>query len=212
MADHGRVRPTVRDWPLSSPETRLCVVRVQYLASEWSDGRTVLAMVGRVEVRQVEDDQWSVVAWLWQLFRHDLAEVVGALPYADGRYQTRGLTGFPNPDGAGYLAWASHPNTGEDAPVGFALVEGLDGARRSVTAFWVAPTLRGEGLGMLLAQTSLNRHPGPWSIGFQHDNVSAGAFWRAVASRAFGVGAWSETRRGVPGRPGVPPDHWIETL
>jgi predicted acetyltransferase len=162
-------------------------------------------------VRPVADDQWQIVAWLWQLFRHDLALIVNGLPYADGRYQAAQLARFPSANGAGYLAWRAHPKTGIDAPVGFALVDGLLGDRRSVVGFWVAPVLRREGIGHSLASEVLNRHSGPWSIGFQHDNRSAGTFWRNVADAVFGPGAWSEAARPVPGLPDVPPDHFIET-
>ena len=33
-----------------------------------------------VRVGAVADDQWEIVAWLWQLFRHDLALIVMGLP------------------------------------------------------------------------------------------------------------------------------------
>lgn len=42
-------------------------------------------------VHPVAPEQWEIVAWLWQCFRHDLALIVSGLPYADGRYQTQGL-------------------------------------------------------------------------------------------------------------------------
>lgn len=170
-----------------------------------------MAPPDRVTVRPVADGEWDVVAWLWQAFRHDLAPIVEGLPYADGRYQAGALRAFPSPDGAGYLALRPHPRTGEDAPVGFALVDGLRGPRRSVVGFWTAPVLRRTGLGRALALDVLARHPGPWTIGFQHDNTAAGAFWRSVADAAFGAGAWSERRRPVPTRPDVPPDHLIES-
>jgi predicted acetyltransferase len=159
----------------------------------------------------VSDDQWEIVGWLWQAFRHDLALIVHGLPYADGRYQAAELRKYPSPDGAAYLAWRPHPNTGQDAPVGFAVVSGLQGQRRSVAAFWVAPVVRRDGVGRALALDVLGRHPGPWSIGFQHDNVAAGGFWRQVADEAFGAGRWQEIERPVPGRPHAPPDHLIET-
>lgn len=152
-----------------------------------------------------------IVAWLWQVFRHDLATIVNGLPYADGRYQAAELKRFPSPDGAGYLAWRAHPNTGEDAPVGFAVIDGLTGDRRSVTGFWVAPAVRREGIGRRLAIEVLSRHEGPWSIAFQHDNSSAGRFWREIADTVFGPGRWSEEQRPVPGKPHVPPDHFIES-
>jgi hypothetical protein len=159
----------------------------------------------------VLDDQWGIVAWLWQLFRHDLASIVNGLPYADGRYQSAQLKELPSPKGAGYLAWRSHPKTGEDAPVGFAVVDGLESDRRSVVGFWVAPVVRRGGVGRRLAIEVLSRHEGPWSIAFQHENVDAGAFWRDVADAVFGPGQWSEEQRPVPGLPDVPPDHFIES-
>jgi ribosomal protein S18 acetylase RimI-like enzyme len=162
-----------------------------------------------VSVRAVSDDEWTVVAWLWQAFRHDLATVVHGLPYEDGRYQRAPLGAFPSPDGVGYLAWRPHPNTGRDAPVGFALVDGLTRDRRSIAAFWVAPAARREGVGRALATRALAGHEGPWSIAFQHDNDGAGAFWRDAADAAFGPGQWEEVRRPVTARPNAPADHVI---
>jgi predicted acetyltransferase len=162
-------------------------------------------------IRPVADGQWVIVAWLWQAFRHDLATIVNGLPYADGRYQAAQLERFPSPDGVGYLAWRAHPNTGEDAPVGFAVIDGLTGDRRSVVGFWVAPAVRREGIGRRLALEVLSRHDGPWSIGFQHDNASAGKFWREIADTIFGPERWSEEQRPVPGRLQAPPDHFIES-
>ena len=165
-----------------------------------------------VRVGAVADDQWETVAWLWQLFRHDLALIVMGLPYADGRYQAAELKAFPSPDGAGYLAWRAHPKTGEDAPVAFVLVDGLEDERRSIVAFWVSPVVRRKGVGRLLAVEVLTRHEGPWSIGFQHDNANAAAFWRSVADAVFGPGGWSETQRPVPSCLDVPPDHFIVSV
>jgi predicted acetyltransferase len=140
--------------------------------------------------------------------------VVQGLPYADGRYAHGPLDGYPADDRVGYLARRPHPNTGEDAPVGFALVSGLGGERRHVDAFWTAPAARRGGLGRQLASHAVERQPGPWTIAFQHDNEAAGRFWRRVATELFGAEGhgWAEDERPVPGRPEVPPDHWIETL
>ncbi|HEV7174921.1 MAG TPA: GNAT family N-acetyltransferase [Solirubrobacteraceae bacterium] len=170
-----------------------------------------LASSADVRIAAVADDQWGIVAWLWQAFRHDLAPIVNGLPYADGRYQAAELKKYPSASGAGYLAWRPHPKTGEDAPVGFAVVDGLHSNRRSITGFWVGPTVRRDGVGRTLAVDVIARHEGPWMIGFQHDNVGAGAFWRAVADAVFGTGCWSETLRPVPGRSDAPPDHFIES-
>jgi predicted acetyltransferase len=165
-------------------------------------------------IRLVGDDEWGLVAWLWQAYRGDLAPIVQGLPYADGRYAHGPLDRYPAPDRAGYLAWQPHPNTGADAPVGFALVSGLDGDRRHMDAFWTAPVARRGGLGRRLASHVVAQHPGPWTIAYQHDNDAAGAFWRRVATELFGAEAegWTAEERPVPGKPEVPPDHWIETL
>lgn len=168
--------------------------------------------VADVHVRPVLDDEWAIVAWLWQAYRNDLAVVVNGLPYADGRYQKARLMKYPSLDVAGYLAWRAHPKTGEEAPIAFAVVEGLEGDRRSIEGFWVAPALRREGIGRQFALDILSRHDGPWTIVFQHDNFGALQFWRNVAECAFGSGRWSEEERAVPGLPDVPPDHYIFSL
>ena len=169
-------------------------------------------MTGRpLDVRLVADDQWPIVAWLWEAFRDDMAPVVNAFPYADGRYNHEWLDEYPGPGRAGYLAWAPHPNTGEDAPVAFALVKGLDGPRHAFATQFVVPAARREGLGRVLALDVIGRHPGAWEVGFQHDNPDAGRFWRALAATVWGD-SWIETEEPVPGKPDVPPDHWIRTL
>lgn len=123
------------------------------------------------------------------------------------------LDEYPAPDRVGYLAWQPHPSTGEDAPVGFALVSGLGGPRHHVDAFWTAPTARRGGLGLRLASYVVGRHPGAWAIAFQDDNIAAGHFWRRVADALFGPEneACTEERRSVPGKPDVSSDHWIES-
>lgn len=161
-------------------------------------------------VRPVADDQWEVVAWLWQAFRHDLSSVVDGYPYADGRYQHAWLDEHPRPDGAGYLAWQPHPRTGEDAPVAFATVRGVGTGTCTMQAFFVVPAARRAGLGRGFARDVVARHAGGWQIPFQHENRPAGEFWRAVA-RDLWADTWIETDEPVPGKPDLPPDHWIRT-
>jgi predicted acetyltransferase len=163
-----------------------------------------------VIVRPVADDQWGIVAWLWQDFRHDLGVIVNGFPYADGRYQHAWLDEYPRPEGAGYLVWQPHPNTGEDAPVAFATVRGVGSGTCTMQAFFVVPAARRGGLGRRFALDVIGRHPGAWEVPFQRDNARAAEFWRVVATEAWGD-AWTETAEPVPGKPDLPPDHWIRT-
>ena len=101
------------------------------------------------------------------------------------------------------------PNTGESAPVGFATVIQRDG-RWDMQAFWVAPAVRRDGLGSAFARDVIARHPGAWEIAFQEGNVGAAVFWRRIAASVWGE-SWVETTEPVPGKPDVPPDHWIRT-
>ena len=56
-------------------------------------------------------------------------------PYADGRYQHAWLDEYPARTAPATSSWQPHPNTGEDAPVGFAIGHrvghGPRGMRRS---------------------------------------------------------------------------------
>jgi predicted acetyltransferase len=164
-----------------------------------------------VDVRRVAPAEWDVVGWLWQAFRNDLAAVVGqSFPHADGRYQHEHLDAYPGPGRAGWLAWAPHPRLGVPAPVGFALVDAIGTPEQSLAEFFIVPAARRGGTGRRLASHVLAQHPAPWTVAFQHDNGAAGHFWRAVFTRTFGDG-WVETEEAVPGKPDVPPDHWIRT-
>ena len=163
-----------------------------------------------VQFARVEDDQWEIVAWLWQAFRNDLAPVLNAFPYADGRYRHARLEEYPGPDREGWLAWDPHPNTGELAPTGFSLVSGIGTPAQALAEFFVVPAARRGGTGRQLAGHVLAQHPGPWTVAFQHDNEAAGRFWRAVFTTAFDDG-WAETEERVPGKPHLPPDHWIRS-
>ena len=158
-------------------------------------------------VRPVEGQaDWTVVSWLWQAYRHDLAPVVGAYPRPDGRYNHAWLDAWAtSDDAAGYLL--EQDVRDETTPVGFAVVNRLREGPRGMGAFWIAAPVRRTGVGRRFAHDVIGRHPGRWEIAFQDENVGAGRFWRAVADEAFD--SWTEEARPVPDKPDVPPDHWI---
>lgn len=164
------------------------------------------------EIRAVRDDEWPIVARLWQAFREDLAPIVQGFPYADGRYQAGTIDPAPTPDLEALMTWREHPRAGGPAPIAFAVVDGLTREARSMAGFWVAPAARRGGTGRRLAVATVARHTGPWRIGFQHENPAAGRFWRGVADEVFGPGAWVETRQPVVTATfPVPDDHVISS-
>ncbi|GAA3717764.1 GNAT family N-acetyltransferase [Streptomyces tremellae] len=140
---------------------------------------------------------------LWLLFRHDMSQFDGALPYPDGTFRSERLdAAFTRADWAPYLV-----TTGA-SPAGFAFVRNLTAAPRVLNSFFVVRGARGAGVGLYAARQVIARHPGPWEIAFQDANTAAAAFWRRVATETAGT-AWAEEHRPVPGRPDLPPDTWI---
>ncbi len=150
-----------------------------------------------------------MVRWLWQAYLSDLATVVGGLPY-ERPLPSTACRPATRSGCRGVRGVAPTPEPGEDSPVAFALVQGVEGDVRSGT-FWVAPAARRGRIGHHLALEIIDRHPPPWTITFRHDNTAAGAFWRRVATSAFGTDRWTEERLPVPDRPHAPPDHWIRS-
>ena len=154
-------------------------------------------------LREITDADLPVVERLWQLYSHDMSEVRGTLPNAEGAYKAGRLpTYFGDTDRRGYLiVW-------EGAPAGFAFVHGLDSETRMVGDFFVVRAARRRRVGHDVATELLRRHPGRWEIAFQADNTGAPEFWHRVVSDLVGK-AWHEELRPVPGKPHIPHDHFV---
>lgn len=156
-----------------------------------------------LDVRPTTAADRELLERLWLLFRHDMSAVDGALPDERGRYRSERLTSaLSDPTWCGYLA------TWDAAPVGFALVRGLDRQVRVLNSFFVVAAARRHGVGRALARLVLRASPGSWEIAFQDANHRAAVFWPRVAEDVA-PGAWSIERRAVPGRPELPPDSWL---
>jgi predicted acetyltransferase len=157
----------------------------------------------RPKLRVVVDADRPVLERLWQLYSHDMSEVRGTLPNADGLFKAGRLpTYFGEPDACGYLV------LDREAPVGFAFVTGLAGSTRAIGDFFVVRAARRRRVGYDAAREVLARHPGRWEIGFQAENRGAPEFWRRVATDVAGD-TWREELRPVPGKPHIPNDHVI---
>jgi predicted acetyltransferase len=156
----------------------------------------------RVE-RADTDADWKVVERLWQPYSHDLSEFRGTTPGPDGTYRRGHLQwyGPDDPDAAAYVARLG------DRPVGFALVRGLEGDKRTMGEFFLVRAARGGGHARTFAEHVVGAHPGPWEIAFQEDNAVAARFWRRLGAEVL-TGA-AEEPRGVPNKPYIPPDVWM---
>ena len=160
-------------------------------------------MDDRPNLRVADDADRPVLERLWQLYSHDMSEVRGTLPNADGLFKAGRLpTYFGEPDTCGYLV------LDREVPVGFAFVTGLAGSTRAIGDFFVVRAARRRRVGYDAAREVLARHPGRWEIGFQAENRGAPEFWRRVATDVAGD-TWLEELRPVPGKPHIPSDHVI---
>jgi predicted acetyltransferase len=155
------------------------------------------------QLRIVTEADLPLVERLWQLYSHDMSEVRGTLPNAEGMFKAGRLPGyFDDPDARGYLI------VQRDAPVGLAFVAGLSGGTKTIGDFFVVRAARRKRIGYDAVRELLARHPGRWEIGFQAENRGAPEFWRRVATDVAGDD-WREELRPVPGKPHIPDDHFI---
>ena len=149
------------------------------------------------------DHDRLVLGRLWQLYAHDLSELRGALPDAEGLFRAGRLpTYLTDADRACHLV------VHQDAVAGFGLVRGLASGPRVLGEFFVVRAVRRAGVGAAAARLLLQAYPGRWEVAFQEANAGAARFWRRVATDVAGEG-WHEEARSVPDKPEVPPDTWL---
>jgi predicted acetyltransferase len=160
-------------------------------------------MAERPRLSPITETDRPVLERLWQLYSHDMSEVRGTLPNAEGMFKAGRLpTYLDDPDACGYLI------TYRDAPAGFAFVRTQPDATRIMGDFFVVRAARRRRVGYDVARELLRRHPGRWEIGFQGGNTGAPEFWRRLATDVVGE-RWREELRSVPGKPHIPHDHFI---
>jgi predicted acetyltransferase len=160
-------------------------------------------MAERPRLSSITETDRQVVERLWQLYSHDMSEVRGTLPSAEGMFKAGRLPAYlDDPNACCYLI------TYRDAPAGFAFVRTQPDAMRTMGDFFVVRAARRRRVGHDVARELLRRHPGRWEIGFQAGNTGAPEFWRRLATDVVGE-RWREELRPVPGKPHIPHDHFI---
>lgn len=148
-----------------------------------------------------EDDR-SVLEQLWTMFRHDMSAFTGVLPDNQGRFRQERLdAALGEPGWAAYLARLG------SAPVGLAVVRGLDAEERIISSFFIVHGARRLGVGRAAVELVTREHPGRWSVAFQDSNAVASRFWITMAAEADA--RWTLEHREVPGRPDLPADAWV---
>jgi predicted acetyltransferase len=162
-------------------------------------------------LRALTPELRDVVRNLWQLYRHDMSDVVGthgpdgfvgSLPDEHGRFHERSLEPMLDGGGDGYLLFDG------DHAVGFAFVVPRGDGASMMGHFFVVRGLRGRGVAAAAARELFARYAGPWEVPFQDANAVAGRFWRRLAHEVA-AGEVREERRPVPGKPEVPHDVWL---
>ena len=139
---------------------------------------------------------------LWTMFRHDMSAFTGALPDNNGRFRQERLdAALIEPGWAAYLFWLG------SAPVGLAVVRGLDIQERVVSSFFIVHGARRSGAGRAAVKHVTGLHPGSWSVAFQDSNSAASKFWPTVAAEADDH--WTLEHLEAPGRPDLPADAWV---
>ncbi|HEX6724874.1 MAG TPA: hypothetical protein VF073_06485, partial [Gaiella sp.] len=111
-------------------------------------------MEERPQLRVITDADLPVVERLWQLYSHDLSQVRGSLPNAEGLFKVGRLqTYLDDPEEVcGYLI------SFLGAPAGLAFVTGLSGRRRTIGDFFVVRAARRKRVGYEVARELLARH------------------------------------------------------
>ncbi|TQM82929.1 putative acetyltransferase [Saccharothrix saharensis] len=132
-----------------------------------------------VELVVVAESDKAVLANLVQLYQHDFSEIRDLPLTRHGTFTYAYLDHyFTEPAREAYFIEVG----GELA--GFALARAdvdKDGSW-NVAEFFVARGHRRRGVARAAARSLFARHPGTWTLTFDHANVGAAALWRQVAA------------------------------
>ena len=150
--------------------------------------------LGHVEILPLQPAEEAVLANLFELYLHDMAEWFGFDLRADGRY------GYELTDAkAPYLVRA------DGALAGFALTHSAapwldDPDSMDVDEFFIVRRFRRHGLGAHVASWLWDRYPAPWLVRVFEANVPAVPFWRGTIA-AYTAQAFAEERRIIDDKP-----------
>ncbi len=142
----------------------------------------------------VDEADRSVLANLIQFYLYDFSDIRDLALTWHGTFTYRHLDGyFTEADRE------AHFITVDGRLAGFALIRGdVDGdGSWNVAEFFVARGHRRQGVAREAARRLFARHPGVWTLSFDHSNAPAAALWRSVVS-TLAVGPVGEIDRHPP--------------
>jgi predicted acetyltransferase len=149
---------------------------------------------GNVEIQPLQPAEETVLANLFELYLHDMAEWFGFDLRADGRYGYE-LT-------AGKEAYLVRV---DGALAGFALAHSAapwldDPDSMDVDEFFIVRRFRRHGLGAQVAGWLWDRYPALWLVRVFEANLPAVPFWRSTIA-AYTNQDFTEERRVIDDRP-----------
>lgn len=150
--------------------------------------------LANVEILPLEPAQDAVLANLFELYLHDMAEWFGFDLKADGRYGYELTSGK-----TAYLIRV------DGALAGFALTHSAapwldEPDSMDVAEFFIVRRFRRHGLGAQVAGWLWDHHPARWLVRVYQANLPAVPFWRGTIA-AYTNQAFTEERRIIDDKP-----------
>jgi predicted acetyltransferase len=129
-----------------------------------------------VTINPARHSQRQVMEQLLQLYLHDMAEFHPAHLCQHGLYKYPWLDQYFSNSPAHEAYFIA--TDGELA--GFALIRIVEDEAWHLNDFFIIRGRRGGAVGKAAASQVLDRHPGPWSLTYLHNNQGAAHLWRSL--------------------------------
>ncbi|MEE1806698.1 GNAT family N-acetyltransferase [Streptomyces sp. BE133] len=130
-----------------------------------------------IEMVSVPAEDKTVLGNLVQLYQYDFSDVRGYDVTPHGTFVYRFLDHYFTEDDreACFILM-------DETLAGFSMTRWLDDGVREVSEFFVLRRHRRRGAGRTAARLMFRRHPGQWTLAFDHANRSAARFWPGVVA------------------------------
>ncbi|MGW3487656.1 GNAT family N-acetyltransferase [Streptomyces sp. NPDC001054] len=132
-----------------------------------------------IEMVPVAAEDKTVLGNLVQLHQYDFSDVRGYDVTPHGTFVYRFLDHYFTEDDREACVVII-----DGTLAGFSMTRGLDDGVREVSEFFVLRRHRRLGAGRTAARLMFRRHPGPWTLAFDHANHSAARFCPGVVASA----------------------------